>query len=88
MRRSAAQIEQYDRFLLKKRMALVLVACLTILLSLVYLGIGSMKISLADMFQVFLGKGQQKYQTAIFSSGCPGCWPAFWWAPFWHPPAP
>ena len=71
MRRSAAQIEQYDRFLLKKRMALVLVACLTILLSLVYMGIGSMKISLADMFQVFLGKGQQKYQTAILNIRLP-----------------
>ena len=71
MRRSAAQIEQYDRFLLKKRMALVLVACLTILLSLIYLGIGSMKISLTDMFQVFLGKGQQKYQTAILNIRLP-----------------
>lgn len=71
MRRSAAQIEQYDRFLLKKRMALVLVACLTILLSLVYMGIGSMKISLADMFRVFLGKGQQKYQTAILNIRLP-----------------
>ena len=71
MRRSAVQIEQYDRFLLKKRMALVLVACLTILLSLVYLGIGSMKISLTDLFQVFLGKGQQKYQTAVLNIRLP-----------------
>lgn len=71
MRKSVAQIEQYDHFLLKKRMALVLVACLTILLSLAYMGIGSMKISLSDMLQVFLGKGEKKYQTAIMNIRLP-----------------
>ena len=71
MKKTAAQIAQYDRFLLKKRLALTLAVCLTVLLALGYMGIGSMKISLADMFKVFLGKGEKKHQTTLMNIRLP-----------------
>ena len=71
MRKSTARIEQYDRFLWKKRCALVLAVCLTLMLALVYMGIGSMKISLQDMLEVFVGQGEKKYQTTIMNIRLP-----------------
>ena len=71
MKKTAARIEQYDRFLLKKRIALIIAVMLTLLLSAVYMGIGSMKISFGDMFRVFVGAGEKKYQTAILNIRLP-----------------
>lgn len=71
MRKKAVQIEQYDRFLLKKRFALVMVAVITLLIAMMYMSIGSMKISLSDIFHVFMGKGEKKYQTAIMNIRLP-----------------
>ena len=64
-------MEQYDRFLLKKRLALFIVTVMTILVAVFYMGIGSMKISTADIFRVFLGQGEKKYQTAILNIRLP-----------------
>ena len=56
MRKKAVQIEQYDRFLLKKRFALVMVAVITLLIAMMYMSIGSMKISLLISFTFLWGK--------------------------------
>ena len=71
MKKTAAQINLYDEFLFKKRLALVVVVMLTLLLTMVYMGIGSMKISLGEIIRVFMGQGEQKYQTAILNIRLP-----------------
>lgn len=71
MRSDAVQIQQYEKFLLRKRLALALAGLLTLLILLVYLGIGSMRIPAADILRVFMGEGERKYQTAIFNIRLP-----------------
>jgi len=71
MKKSAAQIEQYDRFLLKKRLALALFGAATLLVVVMYMGIGSMSISLQDILRVLAGQGEKKYQTAILNIRLP-----------------
>lgn len=71
MKKSAAQIEQYDQFLLKKRLALMAFAAVTFLVAVMYMGIGSMRISLQDIFRVLAGQGEKKFQTAILNIRLP-----------------
>ena len=71
MKKSAAQIEQYDQFLLKKRLALMTFAAVTLLVAVMYMGIGSMSISLQDILRVLAGQGEKKYQTAILNIRLP-----------------
>ena len=71
MKNSAAQIAQYDQFLLKKRLALIAVTVVTLVVAMLYMGLGSMKISVGDIFRVFMGEGEKKYQTAIMNIRLP-----------------
>ena len=71
MKTDAVQIQQYEKYLLKKRLALALAGALTLLILLVYLGVGSMRISPADILRVFIGESERKYQTAIFNIRLP-----------------
>ena len=71
MKKSAAQIGQYDQFLLKKRLALMTFAAVTLLVAVMYMGIGSMSISLQDILRVLAGQGEKKYQTAILNIRLP-----------------
>lgn len=71
MKSDAAQIQQYEKYLLKKRLALALAGVLTLLVLIVYMGIGSMKIAPVDILRVLMGGGERKYQTAIFNIRLP-----------------
>ena len=71
MKSSAAQIQQYEKFILKKRLALAAACVMTLLVLVVYLGIGSMKIGPADILRAFLGEGEKKYQTAVMNIRLP-----------------
>ena len=64
-------MEQYDQFLLKKRLALLLFGAATLLVAVMYMGIGSMSISLQDILRVLAGTGEKKYQTAILNIRLP-----------------
>lgn len=71
MRSDAVHIQQYEKYLLKKRLALALAGLLTLLFLLIYMGIGSMKIAPVDILRVFAGVGERKYQTAVFNIRLP-----------------
>lgn len=71
MKFDAVQIQQYEKYLLKKRLALSFAGLLTLLVLMLYLGIGSMKISPIDILRVFAGNGERKYHTAIFNIRLP-----------------
>lgn len=71
MKKTAAPMEQYDQFLLKKRLALLLFGAATLLVAVMYMGIGSMSISLQDILRVLAGTGEKKYQTAILNIRLP-----------------
>lgn len=71
MKSDAVQIQQYEKYLLKKRLALALAGILTIFILVVYMGIGSMRIAPVDILRVLMGEGERKYQTAIFNIRLP-----------------
>lgn len=71
MKKTAAQIAQYDQFLLKKRLALIAVTVVTLMVAMLYMGIGSMKISMGDIIRVLMGEGEKKYRTAIMNIRLP-----------------
>ena len=71
MKKTAAQIAQYDQFLLKKRLALIAVTIVTLMVAMLYMGIGSMKISMGDIIRVLMGEGEKKYRTAIMNIRLP-----------------
>lgn len=71
MNKTAANLKQYDHYIKKKRLALILAIVGMLLMSVLYLHIGSMKIPLRDVFLALLGRGEQKYRTAIMSIRLP-----------------
>ena len=71
MAKHTGQLEQYDRYIRRKRLALAVLAVLTAVTALLYMGIGSMEISVADILRVFAGKAEPKYQTAIMNIRLP-----------------
>lgn len=52
-------------------MALAAAAFITLFAAVVYMGIGSLKISLPDIFRALAGEGEKKYQTAIMNIRLP-----------------
>ena len=59
------QLEQYEQYIRRKRLVLLLAGVLTLLTALLYLGIGSMKIPLREILRAFVGTAEQKYLTTI-----------------------
>ena len=59
------QLEQYEQYIRRKRLVLLLAGVLTLLTALLYLGIGSMKIPLREILRAFAGTAEQKYLTTI-----------------------
>ena len=71
MQKHPVKIEQYEQFVARKRIALAAAAFITLFAAVVYMGIGSLKISLPDIFRALAGEGEKKYQTAIMSIRLP-----------------
>mgnify|MGYP001033843797 CR=1 FL=1 len=65
------QLEQYDRFLRRKRLALLAAGLLTAAALLVSLGVGSMRLSLGEIVQALLRTGEQKHQTVLWNVRLP-----------------
>ena len=71
MQKHPVKIEQYEQFVARKRIALAAAAFITLFAAVVYMGIGSLKISLPDIFRALAGEGEKKYQTAIMNIRLP-----------------
>ena len=67
MAKHPAQLEQYDSYIRRKRLVLLLTGLLTLLVALVYLGIGSMRIPLREILRAFAGTEDPD------SQGSPAC---------------
>lgn len=65
MENKSYNLKQYDRFIYRKRAALFAALLVMMLAALLYMGIGSLRISPAEILRVLAGKGEQKYVTAI-----------------------
>ena len=53
MAKHPAQLEQYDSYIRRKRLVLLLTGVLTLVAALLYLGIGSMRIPLREILRAF-----------------------------------
>lgn len=71
LQKHPAKIEQYERFVARKRIALAAAAFITLLAAVIYMGIGSLQISLPDILRALAGDGEKKYQTAIMNIRLP-----------------
>lgn len=71
MAKHPAQLEQYDSYIRRKRLVLLLTGGLTLLAALLYLGIGSMRIPLREILRAFAGTAEQKYLTTIWNIRLP-----------------
>lgn len=69
MSNDALQI--YNHFLRRKRIVLIVAAAVTVIASLYSIGVGSMQISMADIFSVFAGSGEKMHRTAILNIRLP-----------------
>ena len=64
-------LEVYGRFLRRKRIALAVAALITIASALLSVRIGSLPISLGEIFKVFAGRGEPKFKLAIMNIRLP-----------------
>lgn len=65
MRHPQTDLQQYNRFIQRKRAALLAALLVTLLAALLYMGIGSMRLSVGDILRVLGGAGEAKHVTAI-----------------------
>ncbi len=65
MHNGTQELQQYQSFLQRKRAALSLALLITILAAILYMTIGSMRLTPADIFRVFLGTAEKKHVTAV-----------------------
>lgn len=64
-------VQIYDQYLYRKRIALIIAAVTTIVAALYSIGVGSMEISMVDVFKVFAGGGEKMHRTAILNIRLP-----------------
>ena len=65
MQNPKADLQQYDRYIRRKQAALALALLVTLTAALLYMGIGSIRLSPAEILRVFFGGGEAKHVTAI-----------------------
>ncbi len=61
----------YENHIKRKRAALFLALLVTLLAAVLYMGIGSMKLSPADILRVFLGRGERRQVTTVMNIRLP-----------------
>ena len=68
---AAKSLQSYDRYLRRKRGALLLTILAAVLAALYAVGVGSIRISMPEVIQVLLGGGDKMAQTAIWNIRLP-----------------
>ncbi len=69
--RTTNQIQAYDQYLRKKRVALLLTAFATILAALYAVGVGSIQIPMGEILRVLTGGGEKMSRTAVMNIRLP-----------------
>lgn len=64
-------LQVYNQYLRRKRLALIIVAVIALAAALYSIGVGSIQISLLDIFKVLGGGGEKMYRTAIMNIRLP-----------------
>lgn len=64
-------LKAYNRYLRRKRIALFVAVIVTLAAALYSLGVGSIPISISDIFRVFAGGGEKMHRTAIMNIRLP-----------------
>ena len=71
MQLQAETLQQYKQHTGRKRAALFLALLVTLLAAVLYMGIGSMRLSVADILRVFLGTAERRQVTAVMNIRLP-----------------
>ena len=64
-------LKQYERHTGRKRAALLLALLVTLLAAVLYMGIGSIRLSPAEILRVFFGTAERKHTTAVMNIRLP-----------------
>lgn len=64
-------LQIYNQYLRRKRIALIIVVVVTFVAALYSIGVGSIKISILDIFKVLAGGGEKMHRTAIMNIRLP-----------------
>ncbi len=64
-------LRQYERHTRRKRAALFLALLVTLLAAILYMGIGSIRLSPAEILRVFFGTAERKHVTAVMNIRLP-----------------
>ena len=71
MEQSRKRIEEYDRFVRRRGLALTAAFLLLIILAVLYMGIGTMRIGPGEILAAFFGKGEGRIRTAVMNIRLP-----------------
>ena len=66
-----AKLKDYDRYIKTKRISLLVLLAVTVLAAVVYMKIGSLKMSTADIIRAIMGTGEGKYVAAVMNIRLP-----------------
>ena len=64
-------LQQYDRYTWRKRAALIAVLLVTLLTAVLYMGIGSIRLTPMQILRVFFGTAEKKHVTAVMNIRLP-----------------
>ena len=71
MQKITEQLKQYDRYIRRKRAALMAALLVTLLAAVLYMGIGSIRLSPIEILRVFFGAAERKHITAVMNIRLP-----------------
>ena len=71
MQKATEQLKQYDRYIRRKRAALLAALLVVLLAAVLYMGIGSIRLSPAEILRVFFGTAERKHITAVMNIRLP-----------------
>lgn len=71
MGKDTGQLQGYNRYLRKKRMAFALASIAALVMALYAVGVGSIPISIPEIFRVLLGGGEEMSRTAVLNIRLP-----------------
>ena len=64
-------LQVYNQYLHRKRIALIVIIVVTVVAALYSIGVGSIQISMPDIFKVLAGGGEKMHRTAIMNIRLP-----------------
>ncbi len=69
--KSITQLDKYESYVTKKRMALIIASAATVVIALYAAGVGSIQLSIGEIIKTIFGKGEEQSKTVIMGIRLP-----------------